>query len=231
MTVPFAHIRTQREPHAPSGTSEGSVALHATISIEANSDSTIEAYLAGLQMFNELFEWRLADYSQKVLDIIIDCFLPAESIPRSLLDKGVAQGTIRSGIFESGDWISRGQWLQLASASSHEVVVDPDQMLADGRIFSLRPGKVDFFPIYGLDGTNGYRPIESLHKTLSILSARMNAWSIAAWFQSENSTLGGIAPKALLALAPDRVLAAAERKPRKRTKSKPRRGSSPPDSC
>lgn len=224
MTVPFARIRTEPEPHAASGTTEGSVALSASVTIEANSDRTIEAYLGGLQMYNELFEWRLADYPQKVLDILIDCFLPAESIPRSLLDERIAEGTIRCRIFESGDWISRDQWLQLASASSDKVVVDPDQMLAGGRIFSLRPGKVDFFPIYGLDGSNGYRPIESLHKTLSVLSTRMNAWSMAAWFQSEHPALGGIAPKALVALAPDKVLAAAKRKPRKRVKNKPGRG-------
>lgn len=46
-----------------------------------------------------------------------------------------------------------------------------------------------------------------------------------AWFQSENSTLGVIAPKAMLTLAPDKVLAGPKRKPRKRAKSKPRRDS------
>lgn len=214
MITPFAHIQTRREPSTEPEALETKVALIATLSIEANSDRTIDAYLGGLQMYNDLFEWRLGEYPQKALDLIIDCFLPAESIPQSILERGVSVGLIRSKVFQSGDWISGKQWLQLASTSSPSGIVDPDQLLADGQIFSLRPGKVNFFPIYGLDGNRGYRPITGLSEVLTTLSARMDEWSIAAWFQTENSTLGGVAPKALLGFAPDKVLAAAKKKPR-----------------
>ncbi|AVX92149.1 hypothetical protein PkP19E3_31245 (plasmid) [Pseudomonas koreensis] len=215
MTIPFAHIKTRCESPSEPHTSESKVALIATLSIEANSDRTIDAYLSGLQMYNDLFEWKLSDYPQKALDYIIDCFLPAESIPESVLERGVSVGTIRSKVFQSGDWISGKQWVRLASTSVTGTSVDPDQLLAQGQIFSLRPGKVNFFPIYGLDGSSGYRPIHGLSAVVSVLSARMDEWSIAAWFQTENSTLGGVAPKALLALAPDKVLAAAKKKPRR----------------
>ena len=74
---------------------------------------------------------------------------------------------------------------------------------------------MNYFPIYGLDGSRGYRPLIGLTDVLSELSARMDEWSMAAWFQTENSTLGGVAPKALLRFAPDRVLAAAKKKPKR----------------
>jgi hypothetical protein len=189
------------------------VALIATLSIEANSHRTIDAYLSGLQMYNDFFEWKLNEYPQKALDLIIDCFLPAESLPQSTLERGVAVGLIRARVFQSGDWISGKQWVQLAS-SYPGGRIDPDQLLADGQI-SLRPDKVDFFPIYGLDGSYGYRPLYGLSEVLSVLSARMDAWAIAAWFQTENSTLGGVAPKAMLRFAPDKVLAAAKKQPRR----------------
>ncbi|UFH30043.1 hypothetical protein [Pseudomonas sp. CIP-10] len=211
MTNPFAHIQTQREPAAETHTSESTAALIATLSIEANSRRTIDAYLDGLQMYNDLFEWRLNDYPQKALDLIIDCFLPADSVPQSILQRGVSVGVIRSRIFQSGDWISGKQWVQLASSSSRGDKFDPNQPLADGQIFSLRPGKVNFFPIYGLDGSNGYQPLPGLSEVLSELSARMDEWAISAWFQTENSTLGGVAPKALLRFAPDKVLTAAKK--------------------
>lgn len=214
MTTPFAHIQTRHEPSTALNKSK--VALVATLSIEANSDRTIDAYLGGLQMYNDLFEWRLDEYPQEALDLIIDCFLPAESVPQSILKSGVSAGLIRSRVFQSGDWISGKQWLQLASTSTPGGGVDPDQLLADGQIFSLRPGKVDFFPAYALDGSSGYQPISSLCDVLSVLSTRMDEWSMAAWFQSENSSLGGIAPKALLSSAPEWVLAAAKKKPRGR---------------
>ncbi|AMM03076.1 MULTISPECIES: hypothetical protein [Pseudomonas] len=218
MTTPFAHIQTRHEPSTEPN--ESKVALVATLSIEANSDQTIDAYLGGLQMYNDLFEWRLDEYPQKALDLIIDCFLPAESVPQSILKNGVSVGLTRSRVFQSGDWISGKQWLQLASTSTPGGEVDPNRLLADGQIFSLRPGKVDFFPVYALDGSNGYRPISRLRDVLSVLSTRMDEWSMAAWFQSENSSLGGIAPKALLLSAPERVLAAAKKKPRGRRVSR-----------
>ncbi|MBP2838761.1 MULTISPECIES: hypothetical protein [Pseudomonas] len=215
MSTPFARIQSRCEPATASDTTDNKVALIATLSIEANSDRTIDAYLGGLQMYNDLFEWRLNEYPKKALDFIIDCFLPAESVPQSILEKGVSAGRIRSKLFQTGDWISAKQWIYLASSSNPGVEIDPDELLANGKIFSLRPGKVDFFPTYGLDGRNGYQPIHILCDVLSVLSARMNAWSIAVWFQSENSSLGGVAPKVLLAFAPDKVLAAAKGKPRR----------------
>ncbi|MCE0962201.1 hypothetical protein [Pseudomonas putida] len=218
MTTPFAHIQTNCETAVEPGTSESKVALIATLSIEANSGETIDAYLGGLQMYNDLFEWKLSDYPQKALDLIIDCFLPAESVPRSILERGVSVGVIRARVFQSGDWISGKQWLGLASSTGEGI--DPDQFLAEGQIFSLRPAKVNYFPIYGLDGSRGYRPLIGLADVLSELSARMDEWSMAAWFQTENSTLGGIAPKALLGFAPDRVLAAAKKKPKRSRLSK-----------
>lgn len=215
MSTPFARIQTRYEPAAGSDMPENKMGLIATLSIEANSDRTIDAYLGGLQIYNDLFEWRLSEYPQKALDLIIDCFLPAESVPHSILAEGVSAGIIRSRLFQSGDWISAKQWIHLALSSNPGVEIDPDELLANGKIFSLRPGKVDFFPTYGLDGSNGYQPIHGLCHVLSVLSARMNDWSIAAWFQSENPYLGGVAPKALLASAQDKVLAAAKVKPRR----------------
>jgi hypothetical protein len=220
VTTSFAHIQTSREPPAGLNPSEGQSALIATLLIEANSDQTIDAYLGGLQMYNDLFEWRLSEYPQKALDVIIDCFLPAESVPRSILETGVSIGIIRSKIFQSGDWISAKQWIQLASSSTIDGAVDPKQLLADRQIFSLRPGKVDYFPIYGLDGSRGYRPLSGLADVLSALSTKMDVWSMAAWFQNENASLLGVAPKALLAFAPDKVLAAAQKKPRRSRASK-----------
>lgn len=213
MTTPFAHIQMNREIVVEPDTSKGKVALIANLSIEANSGKTIDAYLGGLQMYNDLFELKLSDYPQKALDLIIDCFLPAESVPRSILEAGVSVGIMRARIFQSGDWISGEQWMRLASSTGGEI--DPDQLLAEGQIFSLRPAKLNYFPIYGLDGSRGYRPQIGLTDVLSVLSARMDEWSMAAWFQTENSTLGGVAPKALLGFAPDRVLAAAKKKPRR----------------
>ncbi|WAB99742.1 hypothetical protein OSW16_08910 [Pseudomonas putida] len=215
MTTPYAHIQTSREPPAGLDPSQGQSALIATLSIEANSDQTIDAYLGGLQMYNDLFEWRLSEYPQKALDVIIDCFLPTESVPRSILETGVSLGIIRSRIFQSGDWISGKQWIQLASSATTDGALDPKQLLADRLIFSLRPGKVDYFPIYGLDGSRGYQPLLGLSDVLSVLSTKMDVWSMAAWFQTENASLHGVAPKALLAFAPDKVLAAAKKRPRR----------------
>jgi len=215
VATPFARIQIRREPPTESEAPERKATLIATLSIEANSDQTIDRYLGGLQMYNDLFEWRLSEYPQKALDLIIDCFLPAESVPQSILADGVSAGIIRSRLFQSGDWISAKQWMKLALSTNPGVELDPNELLASGKIFSLRPGKIDFFPTYGLDGSNGYQPILSLCDVLSVLTAQMNNWSIAAWFQSENTSLGGVAPKALLAFAPDKVLAAAKVKSRR----------------
>ncbi|MDF0730021.1 hypothetical protein P0Y43_04665 [Pseudomonas entomophila] len=117
MSLPFSKIRITPGRIDDAYTQGHDVISTTTIGILANSNNTIDAYLRGLQIYNDLFEWKLEAYPQKALDLITDLLLPAESLPSSILQKALALGVLRCKIFQSADWISREQWCQLASVS------------------------------------------------------------------------------------------------------------------
>lgn len=71
-------------------------------------------------------------------------------------------------------------------------------------------GGADYFPGYGLDPDNGYRPLAVLKAVIEVFKGGKGGWGLSFWFSSVNSFLGGRRPQDLLKAAPDHVLAAAK---------------------
>lgn len=83
----------------------------------------------------------------------------------------------------------------------------PHVWCLQGRLFSLRlDSGEERFPLYAFDQSG--RPHAVLQEILARLGP-INAWRIAGWFNSNLNTLGGRAPRELLASEPQTVLGAA----------------------
>lgn len=76
-------------------------------------------------------------------------------------------------------------------------------------VFSISIHGEDHYPRYAFDAQQRYRPLPAL-KSILVAFGDWNGWAIAFWFDSPNSYLGGLCPKELLAIEPERVLFAAE---------------------
>ncbi len=115
----------------------------------------------------------------------------------------------RSAVLNSGDWMTAPQISEAAGFSPTNPNVQPGKWKRAGAIFAIRHNGVDYYPSFGLDPSNGYRPLKSLSAVVEVLGRMKDGWGMAYWFQSVNSYLGGKRPQDLLATAPERVLAAA----------------------
>ncbi len=69
---------------------------------------------------------------------------------------------------------------------------------------------MDYFPAYGLDPENDYRPVKAMAEVLEVFGETKGSWGLAFWFSSVNSFLGGKRPQDVLSIDPKRVVEAAK---------------------
>jgi hypothetical protein len=114
-----------------------------------------------------------------------------------------------SRVIHSGDWLTGKQVADAASLHGVDLDSHPPHWTSDGLVFSISIHGEDHYPRYALDAHQRYRPLPALKSILAVFGD-WNGWAIAFWFDSPNSHLGGLCPKELLVLEPERVLFAAE---------------------
>ncbi len=112
-------------------------------------------------------------------------------------------------VFEDADWLTAAQVAAIAGSTEKDLSAKLQEAAADGAIFFIRRSGNDYFPGYALDPEQCYRPYQAIRTVIEQLTPAKNGWSLAFWFQSINSFLGGKRPMDLLAERPDEVIAAA----------------------
>ena len=101
-------------------------------------------------------------------------------------------------------WIPFGQLVRTASETTDNV----DQWLRERKVFALERDGERYFPSYAFDSSS--RPLSAVASVMQIFKDFYSDESVAAWFESTSSFLGGARPRELVASAPVRVLASAQ---------------------
>ena len=147
---------------------------------------------------------------QHALETIVEALVPKMVPEPHELKEAAMLARARTAILTSRDWMTAPQIAEVAGFSTTNPSVPPGKWKRAGAIFAIRHNGVDYYPTFGLDPDNGYRPLKSMAAVIQVLDAMKDGWGMAYWFQSANSFLGGQRPQDLMASAPQRVLAAAE---------------------
>lgn len=121
-----------------------------------------------------------------------------------MLDKGKAR------LLQSGDFFTAETFAVLAQLSTKQSRVELREWVRAGNIFSLAHEDKEYFPLYAFDPASSYRPFLPLAAIIRILGSSKHDWTMALWFGSSNSYLGGCMPKDVLMDNPARVLDAAQ---------------------
>jgi len=77
----------------------------------------------------------------------------------------------KTEILQSNDCVTASEISNLAQFSSNNPSSQPNKWKQAGKIFALRHEGVDYFPIYGLDPAQGFRPFSALESVISTLAA------------------------------------------------------------
>jgi hypothetical protein len=73
----------------------------------------------------------------------------------------------------------------------------------------LAQGREDYFPLYALN-PDDHRPRKQMAEILRVFGDAKDGWGLAFWFAALNSFLDDERPQDVLAVDPDRVIAAAK---------------------
>ncbi len=115
----------------------------------------------------------------------------------------------RAAVFEDAEWFTAAQIAAIAGTSEKNLSAELQGAAVEGALFFIHRNGIDYFPGYALDSEQCYRPYQVLRTVIEHLTPTKDGWSLAFWFQSVNSFLGGKRPMDLLAEKPDEVIAAA----------------------
>ncbi len=156
----------------------------------------------------ELFQQQ--QQSHAILERLAEALVPPIPSSPRILKEAAMLVKARKAVLESGDWLSAVELAQLAQLSTANPSAQPNKWKKGGRIFAIHHNGVDYFPAYGLDKEQDFRPLKSLSQVIEIFDGYKNGWGIAFWFMSTNSFLGGKRPQDLLASHPEQVIDAAK---------------------
>ncbi|AIR01463.1 XRE family transcriptional regulator [Pluralibacter gergoviae] len=147
--------------------------------------------------------------SRAALERLAEALMPPAPASPRILKEAAMLVKARKEVLDSGDWLNAAELAQLAQLSTANPSAQPNKWKRAGRIFAIHHNGVDYFPAYGLDKDNGFRPLKALTQVIDALNGYKDSWGMAFWFISANSFLGGKRPQDLLASHPEQVIAAA----------------------
>lgn len=156
-------------------------------------------------------ELLLEPIDQKLIHQMVESFAQTPvAVPHLMREAGM-EIRARKAVINSGEWLSAAQVSELAGFRSRNVSAQPNKWKNHGRIFAIHHNGSDYYPGFGLDPDDRYRPYKALADIIAIFKDKKDAWGIAFWFQSGNGWLGGLKPQELLKSDPDRVREAARK--------------------
>ncbi|MDO4231551.1 MAG: hypothetical protein Q4D19_05410 [Lautropia sp.] len=161
------------------------------------------------QVAASLGELLLEAQSEASLKRLAEMLMPPKPASPRLLKEAAMLVRARKAVLESGDWLTAAELAQLAGLSSRNPSAQPNKWKKGGQIFAIPHGGVDYFPGYGLDPHNDFRPLKALGQIIDVFDGHKDGWGMAYWFRSANSFLNGKRPQDLLASSPDQVIEAA----------------------
>lgn len=197
-----------KEVHAQLGASR---AEHVLVLAFEHLDASVFQTLASnvTQVASSMAEVLREQQSQESLSRLAEMLVPRKPASPRLLREAAMLVRARKAVLDSGDWLTAAEVAQLAGLSTRNPSAQPNKWKKGGQIFAIHHGGVDYFPGYGLDPHNDFRPLKALGQIIDVFDGHKDGWGMAYWFRSANSFLGGKRPQDLLASSPDQVIEAA----------------------
>jgi len=180
------------------------------ITVNAKSQEMVDAYVRSVDMLTQVFRAHLHPLPADTISTIVALMVPKQPVPSTLLREARMLAKSKTEILQSNDWVTAHEISHLAQFSARNPSSQPNKWKQAGKIFALRHEGVDYFPIYGLDPAEGFRPFTPLESVISTLTTMKDGWAMAFWFASPNTFLGGKRPKEVFLANPSGVLSAAK---------------------
>ena len=115
----------------------------------------------------------------------------------------------KTAILNSGDFLPASEVAKFEGFSAGNTPLQPNKWKRNRDIFVIQHGDEDYIPLYALN-PDDHRPRRQMAEILRIFGDAKDGWGLAFWFAALNSFLDDERPQDVLAVDPDRVIAAAK---------------------
>ncbi|MBD2835541.1 hypothetical protein ID144_00630 [Pseudomonas sp. JM0905a] len=191
-------LRTEKEGHAVAFT------------VLCDSAEEWKAFSLSLAACAQLLTETMLSNQRETIEQIVSLLVAKAPIQPTVLKEAQMVARARKAVLESGDWLSAAEASRLCGYSGKNLSAQPNKWKREGKIFAIQHHGNDYFPAYGLDPHQGYRPLKTMTDVLKVFGDTKDNWGLAYWFASVNSFLGGKRPQDLVATQSEQIIAAAK---------------------
>lgn len=167
--------------------------LSARLPNENNMEEKINAFLASVGLKNTFATIvsqpspKQADGEEKAEFDIFDGFDEYRA------DNARRKENLRASVFADAQWLDAAQLSDLVGFENKNRSAGPNTWKRRNKIFAITHKGKNLYPRYCLD--EAYQPLPVVKDILDIFNGSKSGWSLALWFGTGNSWLGGAKPK------------------------------------
>ena len=180
-----------------------------TVAVSLADDEQLAAAESVFQRVAEFLPQLIEQRQDETLKKFVSIFLTAVAPSKAARQQARMLIDAKTAILNSGDFLPATEVAKLAGFSASNPSVQPNKWKRNRDIFAIQHGREDYFPLYALN-PDDYRPRKQVAELLRIFGDAKDGWGLAFWFAALNSFLDDERPQDVLAVDPDRVIAAAK---------------------
>lgn len=183
---------------------------HRQVITDADVDpKTAEATVSVLRQVAEMMPALLEKRRVQKWDALVDALIPDVALSTNKVIEAEMKCAAMTQILASQDFVTAAAIARMGKFSVKNPSSQPNRWKRMGQIFAIHHKGSDYYPLYALDPTDGYRPRAIVGDVLRLFAGSKDSWGTAFWFGSINSYLGGQRPQDVLTSAPEPLLRAA----------------------
>ena len=140
--------------------------------------------------------------------LLVEHLTPQRPMSRGAVLQVHRNSVARQALAAEFGLLSSSDVAELSMSAARNAGATAARWRAAGRIFAVASGgRAAVFPGFQFDA--GGQPVPVVADILTVLTDRLDPWSLALWFTGDNSRLGGLRPVDALNSDPDAVVGAA----------------------
>lgn len=180
-----------------------------TVAVSFADDEQVAAAESVFQRVAEFLPQLLKQRQEDTLKKFVSILLPDVTPSKAAREQARMLIDARTAILNTGDFVPASEVAKIAGFSATNPSVQPNKWKRNRDIFAIHHGRDDLFPLYALN-PDDHRPRRQMAEILHIFGDAKDGWGLAFWFAALNSILDDERPQDVLAVDPDRVIAAAK---------------------
>ena len=180
-----------------------------TVAVSFADDEQVAAAESVFQRVAEFLPQLIGQRQEDTLKKFVSIFLTDVAPSKGAREQARMLIDAKTAILNSGDFVPASDVAKIAGFSATNPSVQPNKWKRNRDIFAIPHGRDDLFPLYALN-PHDHRPRKQMAEILHIFGNVKDGWGLAFWFAALNSFLDDERPQDVLAVDPDRVIAAAK---------------------